>query len=163
MANELEAVPEDPQDDPPRASFRQIRPEYQINGVTHVVYYSHATHLPSDVFAYGREAFQCFRERRYLATITLASAMVEVILNKDSRMLRPNGGWRTLTMKLIRDGKRKSLPVDRLLDSGESFTRLSIAFIELRNRLAHGNLTNVIGFEHHGTPDYSLAAQELAL
>jgi hypothetical protein len=72
--------------DLPRASFKQIRSEYQRNGLTQVVYYTHATHHPGDVFAYGREAANCFEGKRYLATITMASAMVVVILNKDVRM-----------------------------------------------------------------------------
>jgi hypothetical protein len=149
--------------DRPRASLRQIRPEYQRNGLTHVVYFTHATHHPSDVFACGREAGNCFEEKRYLATITMASAMVEVILNKDSRMRISAGGWRTLTMKLVRAGQRNGVPVDRLFDAGEGLTTRSIAFIELRNRIAHGNLTDLVGFEHSGTPDYSPEAREVAL
>jgi hypothetical protein len=65
-------------------------------------------------------------------------------------------------MKLVRAAQRNGLPVDRLLDAGESLSMTSIAFIELRN-IAHGNLTDMIGFEHSGTPDYSPEARELAL
>src|ERR1035438_9589791 len=129
--------------DRPRAGFRRIRPEYQNNGITQVAYFTHATHHPSDVFAYGREAASCFGEKRYLATITMASAMVEVILNKDGRMRISIAGWRTLTMKLVRAGQRNGLPVDRLLDAGESLGTKSIAFIEMRNRTAHGNLAEM--------------------
>jgi hypothetical protein len=148
----------------PHATFSQIRPAFQKNGLTHVVSFTHATCVPSDVFAYGREAPNCFEQRRYLATIVLASAEVEVILNKDIRMQRQVGGWRTLTMKLLREAKRKGLPVELLLGAGESFDRTvtGIEFIELRNRIAHGNLSGMLGFEHNGTPDYSPAAKEAA-
>jgi hypothetical protein len=128
-----------------------------------VVYVSHATHHPDDVFAYGREAFNCFKEKRYLATIAMASAMVEVILNKDTRMGTLPPAWRTLTMRLVRAGKKNGLPVDKLLDVSEGFTAQSIAFIDLRNKIAHGNLTGLIGFEGSGTPDYSPQARKSAL
>ena len=148
----------------PRASFKKIRSEqHQRNGLTHVVFFTQATHHPSDVFAYGREAFNCFREKRYLATIAMSSAAVELILNKDSRMRTQTAGWRTLTIKLVRAGQRNGLPVDHLLDAGESLRAQSIAFIELRNRIAHGNLTNIVVFEDSGTPGYLAEAREVAL
>jgi hypothetical protein len=43
---------------------------------------------------------------------------------------------------------------------GASRQAATIEFIELRNRLAHGNLAGIIGFEHNGTPDYSAEARE---
>jgi hypothetical protein len=52
---------------PPRASLRKIKPEFVKNGHEEVLYFTHATHMPSDVFAYGREAPNCFDQRRYLA------------------------------------------------------------------------------------------------
>ena len=148
---------------PPRASLRKVKPEYVRNGHGDVLYFTHATHMPSDVFAYGREAPNCFDERRYLATIILSTAEIEIILNKDRRMHRPGGGWRTLNMKLLREASDKGLPVDRLLAPGESLKEASIEFIDLRNRLAHGNLSGIIGFEQSGTPDYSAEAREAAL
>src|ERR1700686_1298157 len=54
---------------PPRPRLRKVKPEYVRNGHGDVLYFTHATHMPSDVFAYGREAPNCFDERRYLATI----------------------------------------------------------------------------------------------
>ena len=147
----------------PVASFREIRPEYQKNGLKHVVYFTQAMHYPSDVFAYGREAANCFEEKRYLATITMASAMVEVILNKDGRIRVPAPGWRPLTMKLVRTGQRAGLPISTLLEGHETVATNSIAFIELRNRIAHGNLTGIVGFENRGTPDYSQQARTIAL
>jgi hypothetical protein len=147
---------------PPHASFREVRAEYQRNGLTHVVYFTHATHVPNDVFAYGREAPNCFDQRRYLATITLASAMVEIILNKDGRLRTKAAAWRTLNMKLVRDAERKGLPVVHLLGVRESLRGASIEFVELRNRIAHGNLSGLVGFEHSGTTDYSSTAREVA-
>jgi len=92
---------------PPRASRRKMKPEYVKNGHEEVMYFTHATHMPRDVFAYGRESPNCFDERRYLATIILSSAGIEVILNKDSRMRREGGCWRTLNMKLLREAADK--------------------------------------------------------
>ena len=147
----------------PKAERRLIRPEFQKNGLTHVVYFSQATHHPSDVFAYGREALHCFSERRYLASITMAHAMVEIILNKDSRMLSSTRAWHALSLKLVRIAEQRGLPVSQLLNPGETLKGKSLAFIDLRNRIAHGNLAGLIGFEHQGTPDYSSDAREIAL
>ena len=145
----------------PRARILIILPKYRRNGLDHVVYFERAGSHPADVFAYGREAIHCFMDKRYLATITMAYAMVELILNKDSRM--PAAKWRTLNMKLVRTAKSCGLPVDRLLDRGESLTSQSINFIDLRNKIAHGNLTDLIGLEHCATTDYSAQAREIAL
>lgn len=151
------------EEQPPKASHRKVKPEYVRNGHDDVLYFTEATHMPSDVFAYGREAPNCFDQRRYLASIILATTEIEIILNKDSRMRRTGGGWRTLNMKLLRDAAGKGLPVHCLLAPGESLKAATIEFVELRNRLAHGNLAGIIGFEHNGTPDYSAEAREGAL
>lgn len=148
---------------PPRAGLRKVKPEYVRNGHDDVLYFTQATHVPSDIFAYGREEANCFDQRRYLATIILATAEIEIILNKDSRMRREGGGWRTLKMKLLRDAAGKGLPVHCLFAPGESLRAATIEFVELRNRLAHGNLAGIIGFEQNGTPDYSAEAREGAL
>jgi hypothetical protein len=148
---------------PPRASLRKIKPEFVKNGHEEVLYFTHATNVPSDVFAYGREAPNCFDQRRYLATIVLATAEIEIILNKDSRMRWAGGGWRTLNMKLLRDATGMGLPVQCLLRPGESLKARSIEFVDLRNQLAHGNLTGIVGFERTGTPDYSEEARRAAL
>lgn len=141
---------------------KKIREEYQRNGKSDVVYFTQATHHPLDVFAYGREALWCFNQSRYLATIISASANVEIILNKDSRMHHHGGGWRTLNMKLLRTAGDRGLPTRQLLAKGESLTSTSIGFIKLRHQIAHGNLAGIIGFE--GTlPDYSIEAREAAL
>jgi hypothetical protein len=152
-----------PGPDAPKASLRKVKPEYVRNGHDDVLYFTQATHMPSDVFAYGRECPNCFDQRRYLSTIILATAEIEIILNKDSRMRRVAGGWRTLNMKLLRDAAKKGLPVQCVLGPGESLKSAFIEFVELRNRLAHGNLAGIIGFEHNGTPDYSTDAREAAL
>ncbi len=148
---------------PPRASLRKVKADFIRNGHDDVLYFTQATHMPSDVFAYGREAPNCFDQRRYLATIILATAEVEIILNKDSRMRRVDDGWRTLNMKLLRDADAKGLPVHCLLAEGESLRAASIEFVDMRNRLAHGNLDGIIGFEYNGTPDYSAEARATAL
>lgn len=149
--------------DQPRASLRKIRPQYVVNGYDDVLYLSQATHAPGDVRGYVREGSNCFNQKCYLATIVLATAAVEVILNKDSRMRRETGGWRTLNMKLLRDAAGRGLPVSSLLAKDESLRAATIEFVELRNRLAHGNLAGIIGFEDNSAPDYSEEAREIAL
>jgi hypothetical protein len=69
------------EEQPPRASLRKVKPEYVRNGHDDVLYFTQATHMPSDVFAYGREAPNCFDQRRYLATIILASFCRKTIEN----------------------------------------------------------------------------------
>ena len=112
---------------PPRASLRKAKPGYVKNGHADVLCFTQATHVPSDVSAYGREAPNCFDERRYLATIILSTAEIEIILNKDRRMHGPGGGWRTLNMKLLREAADKGLPVHRLLAPGEMHSAPSMA------------------------------------
>jgi hypothetical protein len=148
---------------PPCASFRKLKPEYVRNGHDDVLVFTQAMHLPRDVAAYGREAPNCFNERRYLATIILSTAAIEIILNKDSRMRVAGRGWQNLNIKQLRDGDKNGLPVAALLGPGESLRGRSVEFIDLRNRIAHGNLQGMIGFEHTGTPDYSREAREAAL
>jgi hypothetical protein len=76
------------------------------------VYYTVADSVPGDLFAYGREAMFCFIERRYIASITMAFATVELILNKDSRMRSGPLGWRSVNAKLARSAEAKGLPSD---------------------------------------------------
>jgi hypothetical protein len=149
--------------DAPNAGIRQIKPEFVKNAYSDIIYFTHATHVPNDVFAYSRDARHRFDERRYLATITTASAIVEVILNKDSRMQEKRQGWRSLSPKLLKEGAAKGLPVQQLLDADETLPAASIEFVDLRNRVAHGNLRGIVGLEHTGTPDYSSQGRLAAL
>ena len=147
---------------PPRASLRKIVATYIKNGLDELLYYTHATHMPSDVFAYGREAHHCFADRRYLAAIMMSVAQVEIILNKDGRM--PKGdGWRHLDMKLLKAAEKNGLPVHCLVGPSESLKARSVEFIDLRNGIGHGNLEGIIGFGETGTTDYSSQARETAL
>lgn len=68
-----------------------------------------------------------------------------------------------LNMRLLRDAAAKGLPVAELLGDGETLKAASVEFIDLRNRIGHGNLSGIIGFEHNGTPDYLAEAREAAL
>jgi len=147
----------------PSARLMQVSKEQQRNGLKNVVYVDHAASQPSDVVAFGREATWCFMDKRYLAAIMMASAMVEVILNKDSRLTTAGRHWDPLDMKSIRTAKKAGLPVERLLEPDETLKGKSILFLELRNKMAHGNLTGLIGFENVGTTDYSGKARSLAL
>jgi len=146
------------------AEFRAVKPAAVENGLKEIVVFRDAIAVPDDVYAYGREAGNSFCARRYIATITLASAMVEIILNKDSRMARLPVDWWNLNRKLLKKGRKNGLPIDRLLSEGESLQgKKEIEFVDLRNRLAHGNLRDLMGFEHTGTTDYSGKARKVAL
>lgn len=99
--------------------------------------FKQATHITSDVFAYGSEAPNCFDRRRYLATIILATAEIEIILNKDRRMNRAGGGWRTLSIKLLREAAYKG-------PAGPPLARA-------RRILKRGGIHRVHQLTHHGT------------
>ena len=148
----------------PKAHLMQFKNPEEHNGLEHVVYYTVADNVPNDLFAYGREAMFCFIQQRYIASVTMAFATVELILNKDSRMRAGSKGWRSLNAKLARSAEAKGLPVESLLEPHETFkTDSSARFIALRNQLAHGNLESVIEFKSGGPTDYNPNAREVAL
>jgi hypothetical protein len=152
------------QPEAPKAKLLRFREPDQHNGLEHVVYYSLADSVPGDLFAYAREAMSCFIERRYIASITMASATVELVLNRDSRMRIGRSGWRSLNAKLARNAATNGLPVELLLEPHETFkTDSSARFVALRNQLAHGNLESVIEFKTGGPTDYNPEAREVAL
>lgn len=130
-----------------------------------VTVFSPGSCIPSDVGAFGREAGNCYEDGRFLACILAASASVEIILNKDSRMHSGRPGWRIMNAKLLRIAQKAGLPVDSLLDVGETLkTDGSLAFLRLRNGIAHGNVEGIIDISREGFAlDYSQKARELAL
>lgn len=148
----------------PKATLAEFRKPEEHNGLRHVVYWSPADSVPNDLFAYGREAMFCFVDRRYIASITMSSATVELILNRDRRMQTGQSGWRPLSAKLLRRAEKMGLPVQYLLSPGETFkTDKSARFVVLRNQLAHGNLESVIEFKAGGATDYNADARLVAL
>jgi len=111
-----------------------------------VVYWSPGNSMPLELFAYLREASLCFSMGRFLATLSLSGALVEVILNKDPRLakrsdLRRIGNWILLNNNNLAIAKSEGLPVSELLDSGENpHAPDAIRFVDSRNKIAHGDL-----------------------
>jgi len=54
---------------------------------------SYPDRYPIDVFSYTREATHCFQQRRFLASIAMASTAVEIILNRDRRLTHAGIPW----------------------------------------------------------------------
>ncbi len=115
-----------------------------------VIYWVPSENMPLDLFSYIREAGSCFDVARFLATIVLASGVVEIILNRDSRtkaikLDRFGDGWAKLNKQNLSVAGSAGLPVNVLLDSGESLLAQNpIRFIERRNKVAHGEILHLI-------------------
>ena len=78
-------------------------------------------------------------------------------------MCVPARHWFSIDMKTLRAANTAGLPVKRLLEPGETLKERDILFVDLRHRIAHGNLKGLTGFEDRGATDYSLEAREVAL
>lgn len=129
------------------------------------MYREPAERLPFDLFSYAREAGYCLDEKRYLASITMASAAVELILNRDRRLRAlPNyaqgrHAWENLNNTTLRIARDNGLPTDALLSAGEDLeSKTPIAFVELRNKVAHGEIGHLV----NTLSDYDPRAAELA-
>ena len=132
---------------------------------TGAIYFHPAERMPTDLFSYTREASLCFSVARYLATIVLSSSAVELILNRDrrtkahGRMLRTREGWATLNSHNLRIIQDEGLPATALLSSDENLANdKRIVFVNRRNRVAHGELSNLV----HGVADYDPGAEKEA-
>jgi hypothetical protein len=152
----------------PRARFARVKAEAARSSRYHapfVLVFSPGECLPSDVGAFGRDAGNCYESGRFLACILTASAAVEIILNRDSRMRAGRRGWCHMNAKLMRTAQDRGLPVDRLLEGADDFkTDNSVTFLRLRNQIAHGNLDGIIDLTREGFAlDYSRKAAKLAL
>lgn len=119
---------------------------------------------PIDVFSYTREATHCFHERRFLACIAMASTAVEIILNRDRRLrslpnIKSSDGWAYLNNRTLRLARDSGLPSNALLSSGEDFDgQKPIAFVEIRNKIAHGAVAHLVS----DLSDYDPAAERIA-
>jgi hypothetical protein len=117
-----------------------------------------------DLFSYTREAIHCFDECRYLAAITMASTAVELILNRDRRLRtlsfkRSRDGWVYLNNRNLRIAREHGLPTDALMSEGDDLdSEKPIAFVELRNKVAHGEIANFVST----LSDYDPGAKEFA-
>lgn len=107
--------------------------------------------MPLDLFSYLREATGCYTLARFLAAISLASALVEAILNRDSRLagrgdLQRVDGWILLNNRNLLRASEAGLPVRELLGPAEAAAdEAPLSFIHLRNRIAHGHLAGFPG------------------
>jgi len=120
--------------------------------------------MPLDLFSYFREAGRCRDEGRFLACIAMASTAIELIINKDRRLkhlptLRRISGWATLNKGNLKIAKLSGLPTVTLLEPSEDLDREGpIAFVDLRNKVAHGEISHLV----RDLSDYDPAAAELA-
>jgi len=109
-----------------------------------------AERMPFDLFSYTREAGYCLDESRFLASIAMASAAVELILNRDRRLRGLPGwqgayGWANLNNRNLRVARNNALPTDALMSSGDDLdSDQPIAFVELRNKVAHGEIAHFV-------------------
>lgn len=121
--------------------------------------------MPLDLFSYWREATGCYALARFLAAISLASALVEAILNRDSRLggqgdLRRVDGWILLDIRNLLRASEGGLPVRELLGPAEAAAdEAPLSFIQLRNRIAHGHLAGFPGHLSDDSPALEAAAR----
>jgi hypothetical protein len=118
-----------------------------------------------DLFSYTREAGHCLDEGRYLAAIAMASTAVELILNRDGRMralpevAQAPHGWANLNNRNLRLARNNGLPTTALVSEGDDLdSDTPIAFVDLRNKVAHGEIGHLIT----DLSDYDPSAARLA-
>lgn len=126
-------------------------------------YRTHGERFPLDLFSYTREAAHCRDGRRFLAAIAMSSSAVELIINRDRRTRKAAfkriGGWATLNNSNLKIAGDHGLPVHALLETGEALNSKSpVAFVRLRNKVAHGEIDGLIS----DLSDYDPAAEQLA-
>ena len=81
----------------------------------------------------------------------MARALVEQILNIDERLVADKTlhrvgpeKWATLRNDNLKIAHDKKLPVDTLLDSKEHLGKKPVHFVDLRNKVAHGDVRNLL-------------------
>src|SRR5579875_634732 len=120
--------------------------------------------LPIDLCSYTREAIHCFDQGRYLAAIAMASSAIELILNRDRRLrrlekMKRRGGWVYLNNWNLRIARENGLPTDAHLSEGDDLDGdKPIAIVDLRNKVAHGEIAHLV----RTLSDYDPGAKELA-
>jgi len=128
------------------------------------MYREPAESLPMDLFSYSREAGHCLDERRFLAAIAMASSAVELILNRDRRLqgvpdFQEPYGWANLNNRNLKIAQQNGLPVHALMDKGDDLgSKTPIVFVELRNKVAHGEIDNLV----NDLSDYDPKAEQMA-
>jgi len=125
----------------------EVNRRFELAGA---VYWGPAEKMPLDLFSYIREAGICFSVARFLATIVFSSTAVELVLNRDGRTkdhprLRRVGAWATLNKANLVVAAGEGLPVRSLLSEGESLEdEKPVRFVERRNKVAHGEISDMI-------------------
>ena len=115
-----------------------------------MVYWYPSERMPLDLFSYIREAALCFSVARFLATVILSSCTVELILNRDRRTtgitdFRRIGSWITLNNQNLKIAGELGLPIAPLISAGEDIdSRRPIRFVERRNKVAHGDVADML-------------------
>ena len=123
-----------------------------------------AERYPMDLFSYTREALHCIQERRFLACIAMASTAVEIILNRDRRLkalpnFKGRDGWAYLNNTTLRKAGENGLPIHALLSPGDDLNgKRPIVFVELRNKIAHGEILELVD----ELSDYDPSAEQMA-
>lgn len=118
-----------------------------------------------DVFSYTREAGHCLQERRFLACVAMASTAVELILNRDRRLrvlpnFRASDAWAYLNNRTLRIARENGLPTDALLSLDDDLdSNKPIAFLQFRNKVAHGEISNLVS----DLSDYDPSAEQMAV
>ena len=115
------------------------------------MYREPAERMPMDLFSYTREAGHYLGERRFLAAIALSSTAVELILNRDRRMralpeiAHAPHGWANLNNRNLRIAREKGLPTNALMSQVDDLdSDIPVAFVELRNKVAHGEIAHLV-------------------
>ena len=97
----------------------------------------------------------------------MSSALVEIIINRDSRMANRQGvhrvdGWASLSNRNLREARETGLPVVELLDSGEDLAndQPPIRFVRLRHKVAHGDLRDFPEALSEYSPPYEDEARD---
>ncbi len=131
------------------------------------LYRTHAERYPLDLFSYTREAGYCLDDHRFLAAIAMASSAVELILNRDRRLRAVPGfqgayGWANLNNRTLRVARDNGLPTNALLSEGDNLdSDQPIPFVELRNKVAHGEISHLVSDLSDYDPDaVKLAAEQ---
>lgn len=94
----------------------------------------------------------------------MASTAVEIILNRDRRLrtlpdFKSADGWAYLNNRTLRIARDHGLPSNALLSLGEDLnSRKPILFVEMRNKIAHGEIVRLVS----GLADYDPGAERIA-
>src|SRR5207302_73898 len=100
----------------------------------------------------------------YMACIAMASAAVEVIINRDCRckgVLRQKTGWAYLNNVNLKVSRDLGLPVAELIAAGESLdSKAPIQFVQRRHKIAHGDTAQLFRTLTDYDPSAKAAAED---